>query len=480
MPSNFGLGEDLDDEVSTSSADFSVFNDLSNAERLVKGNMTLDWRALPDRLVASLADPPPSARKHLKAQRQLRLMEEEIVAKAQRLGLKGTVRESVDVQRNRLYDEFYPFRTMGKGQSPVATRSTPFINAIFRTGLLHLAGSFLRLWLKAVVRRNAKDQPAVAAMLRNQWEWEQGAGGGPAIRNSASATMTNLDVPLEGPDDVIARLNGFESTSGARMSGTQRSRFPKQHDDLEEKPHDVQRPTHNDLSLLSITELATERPPDESDAAIRESHVRKVNWRPAELDSEREVAHSEPVEVGAPNPPGHRLPARSHSKEALARVHAELTNLAAKLKPNNADCFVYTKAKSAQLAAKEEELAAREKTLEAHESRMTSEIEDLVGLRVQQREKALRKDAEAIVHRYDTALSGVAKDNKRLHGSIREVLEINRHLREQIRNLHAELEAKSNRLGDQQRQLKQVGGIPSSPPGLNPSLMKRRAVSGQK
>ncbi|KAJ3104339.1 hypothetical protein HDU97_009312 [Phlyctochytrium planicorne] len=86
-----------------------------------------------------------------------------------------------------------------------------------------------------------------------------------------------------------------------------------------------------------------------------------------------------------------------------------------------------------------EELAHREKVLRERELNLANEVEQEATKKFNAKEAGFRQEVESIIKRYDTSLITLAKENRRLQGNLREVVAVNRRMRDQLNKATAEL-----------------------------------------
>ncbi|TPX33734.1 hypothetical protein SmJEL517_g03483 [Synchytrium microbalum] len=131
--------------------------------------------------------------------------------------------------------------------------------------------------------------------------------------------------------------------------------------------------------------------------------------------------------------------------ETASHLHAELSDLSAQLKE-----------KSDMLHQRARDLDARELKLKEASQRMNDDVVKRVGVEVEKREQAWKKDAETIILKYDEALQDFAKESKRMSSSVRELVTVNRSLRAQLKDSTLDTESQSTVIQDLTSQLKQA------------------------
>ncbi|RKO88608.1 hypothetical protein BDK51DRAFT_40276 [Blyttiomyces helicus] len=182
--------------------------------------------------------------------------------------------------------------------------------------------------------------------------------------------------------------------------------------------------------------------------------------------------------------PSKSFGASRERQDALSNAHAELADLAKKVQTKNESLSIREK----DLKLRERELLSRERRLDVAESRVLEEVEGLAEVHRKRAEDGARKmyglylhrdirqDTEALALRYAEEMAALTKENKRLQGSVKELVRLNRGLREQCtferkglpefslpppsvcqsKKTQSDLDIKTARLDEQNLQLKQA------------------------
>ncbi|KXS16960.1 hypothetical protein M427DRAFT_268293 [Gonapodya prolifera JEL478] len=125
----------------------------------------------------------------------------------------------------------------------------------------------------------------------------------------------------------------------------------------------------------------------------------------------------------------------------LSRAQGELHELAGILK-----------AKNRALSLRERDLLDRERRLRVHEVGADASVEDERMKEMEDRQVELEKE----LMEYDKNVAVLAKENRRLLASAREMGEANRHLREQVSTLKLEVSSKDARIAELQKLVRQL------------------------
>ncbi|KAJ3213162.1 hypothetical protein HDU67_003215 [Dinochytrium kinnereticum] len=125
-----------------------------------------------------------------------------------------------------------------------------------------------------------------------------------------------------------------------------------------------------------------------------------------------------------------RIPISFRPSEAeLRKRKAELSEISDEL----CSLSTHLNEKNDRLVQQEKEIAEREHALLELEINMENEIEKKANERFNAKEKEFREEVESIISRYDASVAALAKENRRLQGSLREVVGVNRRMRDQHR-----------------------------------------------
>ncbi|KAI8852648.1 hypothetical protein BC829DRAFT_384175 [Chytridium lagenaria] len=130
-------------------------------------------------------------------------------------------------------------------------------------------------------------------------------------------------------------------------------------------------------------------------------------------------------------------------QEGLSSISDELFRLSA-----------YLNEKNDNLSRLEQELSKREKLIVERELNMMDEIEKKANDRFNVKEKDFREEVESIIARYDASLSALAKENKRLQLNLKEVVGVNRKMRDQLNGALSDLNDRNAKLDGLSSQLK--------------------------
>ncbi|KND00795.1 uncharacterized protein SPPG_09156 [Spizellomyces punctatus DAOM BR117] len=465
-----------DDANSVSSSEFSVLDALSGSEKFVKGNITFDWRGLPPNIVAALPDPPPSAKRYLK--RRVKNGTDDIFSRNQTY-ISDKVAEwasrsqkNEDIQASRQEATENPFILEAKAIEPEHTqRPFPLADVqskdpekvyTFNNCQFSYAGNgkndaFRQADESVAVEEKPVASHSIVVDSRDSTERLLNTGELGAQHHTRNRDVSASKIIPEGEpngdildlgNDELGRL--FEQLHLIKSGAEKIAHNRKSVHEHERRGHSLLHEakgrkykyslTHSaDEPELSLTDLAasekprTERPPE---PAPFEPHQNPIPGRSMSLEDSR----------------GRGRPVRSSQRDGLTRethqrmllkIHSELSELAHRLKK---------KRRAADL--KEQQLAAKERHLQTRETHILKEVEKLVTLRLAKKEEVLKKDAEVIVEQYDDALTTTVKENKRLQASLRDLIAVNRQMREQVSKLQEDAWERERELEEQRNQLK--------------------------
>ncbi|KAI8914180.1 hypothetical protein EDD86DRAFT_198662 [Gorgonomyces haynaldii] len=131
------------------------------------------------------------------------------------------------------------------------------------------------------------------------------------------------------------------------------------------------------------------------------------------------------------------------SQTRLSLVQQELQDLSKALKVRNQE-----------LKEKELELQKREHKIHKREQKLEQELTQTVQQAVTQREQLFGQETQLLVKRYEEKLDEFAKENKRLHSSLKDLVQTNRQLRDQVKDQTADGEKKDLKIQELQLLLK--------------------------
>ncbi|TPX35626.1 hypothetical protein SeLEV6574_g08155, partial [Synchytrium endobioticum] len=131
--------------------------------------------------------------------------------------------------------------------------------------------------------------------------------------------------------------------------------------------------------------------------------------------------------------------------ETASHLHAELTDLSTQLQE-----------KSRQLKQQARDLEIRERKIQDAEARVQEVVDKRLATEITKREDAWRKDVDQIIRKYDETLDDFAKENKRISSSMREVITLNRSLREQVTASALDIESRDKLIEGQSYQIRQI------------------------
>ncbi|KAJ3035298.1 hypothetical protein HDV00_004074 [Rhizophlyctis rosea] len=364
--------------------------------------------------------------------------------------------------------------------------------------LLPNAAALIRSVAGSVSSRIGDEQKSVN---RSRLDETRGGRAGNVERELGASTSKRSSVGQGGPksdrelDQLLAKLHEYKEAA-------QNGSFTRFEDSIgrgrgEEDPRAK-------LSMLSMTDLVSDEENFvDSTRSIPASKLSSSNRRMDDsfkIDSTLGMEHPS-VDTSHLHIPFNRsTTGKTRDMEALQTVHSELSDLADRLKMKSAKLSSREKAMSlretnlntreeslnaqekelALLAQqlqdqrialqerysshegrerdvedREREIAVRSRELKTAEGKMKEQVERLVKVKCEKEEEDMRKETEALHLRYDEVVGTVSKDNKRLTASLKEMVAVNRHLRDQIQTVQTELAAKSARCEELQRQSKQ-------------------------
>ncbi|KAI9017534.1 hypothetical protein BC832DRAFT_536814 [Gaertneriomyces semiglobifer] len=439
-----------DDAQSVASSEFSLFEALSSSEKIINGNVTLDWRSLPTSVVNALPDPPPSARKHMRRrieQQKQSSVDEDISFIEEKLA-KWTAKASL----NR--DGAVP------SSSSMQNRT---ITSLADASRASLAKTDILGDLQPISER----QPGTQSQPRTHEKGEKifqftNCQFSYGSTRDASASMGNVESSsIHDPDNLLQRREDTGNASPV-LGRASISRTKPLSGDNAEKSDDE----------LSVTELGIR-----SSSPARRDVGRDTPILSKSLNlSSTTVRPSVALFMLFFHPAGSLIililqdnlrstnskRSFASSKDAMLDIYAELRDLAARLKVYPVSFQVWwvmahivSQRKSHSLKAREAQIAKREGLLKLDESQVLQEVDRLVDTRVKATEASWRQETEAVVNQYEEALHTVTKENRRAQSSLKELITANKSLRDQVATLQAESNNVRRELEDKRFEAKQ-------------------------